>query len=229
MVCLASLVTVFSMPSYSQFLPNLQAKTPAEFDAYLDVLEGPAIEKGDAFLSAFPQSALLLPVCEMQVKAWRAKGDAQRAITAADRGLSIAPEYVPLLVEIASVLANESQQLDRAESSANQALDLLERVKAPVRIPPDTWTAAVASLRAKARVSLGLVKFKRNDIPGAVKEFEAAIAAPGPGDATVHYRLGSLYAITGRGAEARVQLRKAASTNDTALRALALAALSAIP
>lgn len=220
---------MFSIPSYSQFLPDLQAKTPAEFDAYLDVLEGSAIEKGDAFLSAFPHSALLLPVCEMQAKAWRAKGDAQRAVTAADRGLSIAPEYVPLLVEIASLLANGSQQLDRAESSANQALDLLARVKSPVRIPPGAWTAAVASLRAKARASLGLVKFKRNDIPGAIKEFEAAIAEPGSGDATVHYRLGRLYAITGRGAEARVQLRMAASTTDTTLRALALEALSAIP
>ena len=34
--CIAS-----RLPCYSQFLPDLQAKTPAEYDAYLDVLEGP--------------------------------------------------------------------------------------------------------------------------------------------------------------------------------------------
>lgn len=227
MACLVSVCTIFSLPSYSQFLPDLQAKTPAEFDAYLDVLDGPAIEKGEAFLLAFPQSAMLLPVCEILAKEWRGKGDSGQAIRAASRGLEIAPEYAPLLVELADMLANGSQQLDRAEASAARALDVLSRVKAPPRVPPEVWTTAVGGLRARAHAALGLVKFKRNDTAGAVSEFETSLAASP--DAAVNYRLGRLYALIGRPADAREQLRQAARTKNETLRAMAQAALAELP
>ena len=59
-LCIAS-----RLPCYPQFLPDLQAKTPAEYDAYLDVLDGPVLENGAAFERDFPQSSLRLPVCEL--------------------------------------------------------------------------------------------------------------------------------------------------------------------
>src|SRR5437870_6246429 len=62
-VSLGALCIAISLPSYAQFLPNLQAKTPEEYDAYLDVLDGPVLENGAAFERAFPESALRLPVC----------------------------------------------------------------------------------------------------------------------------------------------------------------------
>lgn len=227
--CLATLFTVFSLPSYAQFLPDLQAKAPAEYDAYLDVLDGPAIEKGTAFVRAFPVSALSLPVYEILAKSWRAQGDAEQAINAATRGLAIAPDYAPLLVELADLLSNGSGPLDRAESSALRALEILARAKAAVRIPPGTWTAAVAGLRARAHASIGMVKFKQNDTSGAVKEFEASLAASPSADPALHYRLGRLYALTGRPAEARTHLGEAAKAADTNLRSLATAALAALP
>src|SRR4051812_7706114 len=100
-VWLALVFTAVSIPSYSQFLPDLQAKTPEEYDAYLDVIDGPVVEKGAAFERDFPASALRLPVCELMAREWRSRGDAVRAAAAAERGLAIAPEYLPLLVEIA--------------------------------------------------------------------------------------------------------------------------------
>src|SRR6266702_3911971 len=62
-VWLAAVLTAVSIPSYSQFLPDLQAKTPEEYDAYLDaidldMIDGPVIEKGEAFERDFPASAL---------------------------------------------------------------------------------------------------------------------------------------------------------------------------
>ena len=48
-LCIAS-----RLPCYSQFLPDLQAKTPAEYDAYLDVLDGPVLEKGARFRTRLP-------------------------------------------------------------------------------------------------------------------------------------------------------------------------------
>src|SRR3954447_12355929 len=140
----ATLFTIFLIPPFSQFLPDLKAKTPEEYDAYLDVLDGPVIEKAAVFEERFPQSALRLPVCELLAKAWRSKGDAGRATAAAERGLSIAPDYVPLLVEVADLLANGSQHLDRAERAAQRALELLAAAKAPLRVMPEEWTKAVS-------------------------------------------------------------------------------------
>src|SRR5436190_22039512 len=53
-VWLAAVFTAVSIPSYSQFLPDLQAKTPAEYDAYLDVMDGPVLEKGAESSGNFP-------------------------------------------------------------------------------------------------------------------------------------------------------------------------------
>src|ERR1041385_5750050 len=123
-VWLAAIFTAVTIPSYSQFLPDLQAKTSAEYDAYLDVIDGPVIEKGAAFERDFPASALRLPVCELMAREWRSRGNAAQSAAAAERGLTIAPDYVPLLVEIADLMANGAGGLERADSAARRALAL---------------------------------------------------------------------------------------------------------
>lgn len=225
----AILIAFSSLPSYAQFLPDLQAKTPAEYDAYLDVLDGPVLEKGAAFERSFPASALRLPVCELLTRAWREKGDAPRAIEAASAGLAIAPDYIPLLVDLADLAANANpSQLDRAGTAATRALMLLENAKAPRRIAAETWIAAVAALRARAHSALGLIRFKRDDLAGALKEFQSALAQPSSESPAIHYRLGRLYALTGRKPEARRHLEQAASQGAPPLRDLANAALREI-
>src|SRR6266436_1600451 len=159
-VWLAAVLTAVSIPSYSQFLPDLQAKTPAEYDAYLDVMDGPVLEKGAEFERKFPASALRLPVCEMMAREWRSRGDAVQAAAAAERGLAIAPDYVPLLVELADLLSNDTAGLERADSAARRALVLLDTIKAPLRTSVEEWTAAVSKLRARAHGALGMVHFK---------------------------------------------------------------------
>jgi tetratricopeptide (TPR) repeat protein len=221
-----TLCIAYRLPCYSQFLPDLQAKTPAEYDAYLDVLDGPVLKYGAVFERDFPQSSLRLPVCELIAREWRAQGNRDQAVAAAERGLSIAPDYVPLLVELADLLANGSERLDRAVQAADQALQLLDRVKAPLRIAPEDWTAAVAKLRMRAHSALGMVLFKKDDHDGAMKEFQAALAAGGPDEPILHYRLGRLYAVRGKLAEARRELERAALSPDPALHDLAKRALA---
>jgi tetratricopeptide (TPR) repeat protein len=159
---------------------------------------------------------------------WRSRGDAVQAAAAAERGLAIAPDYVPLLVEVADLLANGTGNLERADSAARRALVLLETIKAPRRIDAEEWTSAVSKLRARAHGALGMVRFKRDDVAGAVREFEAALQHSA-NDALLHYRLGRLYAVSGRMAEARRQLEEAARSDDEALRERANAALAALP
>jgi tetratricopeptide (TPR) repeat protein len=228
-VWLAVVFTAVSIPSYSQFLPDLQAKTPEEYDAYLDVIDGPVIEKGSAFERDFPASALRLLVCELMAREWRWRGDAVQAAAAAERGLAIAPDYVPLLVEVADLLANGTDSLERADSAARRALALVETIKAPRRTSIEEWTAAVSKLRARAHGALGMVYFKHDDVAGAVREFEAALADTSANDPLLHYRLGRLYALSGRTAEARRHLEEAARSEEKTLRERANAALATLP
>ncbi|MEO8131629.1 MAG: hypothetical protein ABJF23_25685 [Bryobacteraceae bacterium] len=218
--------TAWSVPVYSQFLPDLQAKTPEEYDAYLDVLDGPVLEKGAVFQDRFPASALLLPVCELLSREWRSQGNAGKAIEAAEHGLSLAPDYVPLLVELGDLLANGPGRLDAAAAAARRALVLLESARAPRRVSIEEWTSAVSRLRARAHGALGLILFKRDDVAGAVSEYETALREPGVQEPTLHYRLGRLYAVAGRKAEARSQLQEAARRGDRILRERAAAALA---
>jgi tetratricopeptide (TPR) repeat protein len=225
-IVLGAIVIAFSHPSYPQFLPDLQAKTPEEYDAYLDVLDGPVLEKGAAFARNFPESSLRLPVYELLARAWRAKGDAGRALQSASAGLAIAPDYIPLLVELADLIANGAGDLDRADAAANRALKLLETAKAPRRIRPEEWLPAVASLRARAHGARALVLFKRDDSAGAVKEFEEALKADSTESPMLHYRIGRLYASMGRVAQARIHLEQAAQRGEGQLRELANGALA---
>ncbi|MFN0100819.1 MAG: tetratricopeptide repeat protein [Bryobacteraceae bacterium] len=227
-VTLAAVCILFRLPCYPQFLPDLQAKSPAEYDAYLDALDGPTLEKGASFELAFPHSALRLPVCELMAKAFRSEGRADEAVAAASRGLAIAPDYIPLLVELADLLANGPRDLDRAATSAQRALELLQTAKAPLRVSPNDWLTATAGLRARAHSALGMVRFKRDDPAGAILQFEAALGQRSPGDPAIHYRLGRLYVLFGRTAEAKVQLQEAARAGDKVLRDLANAALAAL-
>jgi len=225
---LLTVFTALSFPVYAQFLPDLQAKTPEEYDAYLDVIDGPVLEKGAMFERAFPSSPLLLPVSELMSRQWRLQGNAAKAIEAAERGLAIAPDYVPLLVELADLLSNGSAQLDTAATAARRALTLLETARAPRRVSVEDWTVAVSRLRARARGALGTLLFKQDDVAGAVKEYEAALREPGTQDPILHYRLGRLYAVTGRQGEARSQLQEAVRRGDKILRERAAAALAEI-
>jgi hypothetical protein len=70
------------------------------------------------------------------------------------------------------------------------------------------------------------VRFKQDDIPGAVWEFEHGLAENSSESPALHYRLGRLHASTGRNADARRHLEEAAKHGAKPLRDLANAALA---
>jgi tetratricopeptide (TPR) repeat protein len=141
----------------------------------------------------------------------------------------VAPDYVPLLVELADLLANSSRELDRAAGAAQHALELLETVRAPRAVRADEWTTAVAALRARAHGALGIVRFKKNDGAGAIKEFEQALVVDSSESPALHYRLGRLLAASGQSVKARQHLEAAVKTGGKVLRELAQAALAELP
>lgn len=228
MMTLCLLMTL--SPAAAQFLPQLQARTPDEFDAYLDVLEAAAdvrIRTARQFLSAYPQSELRLPVYETIAKACRANGEAPCALEAAREALRIAPDYIPMLTLLAAVEANTSAKPVEAGPAAERALRLLEQAKAPRRVEAATWLQETARLKAENLAALGVVAFKRGATADAARYLEGSVKAAAI--AENQFRLGVLYVELGRAAEARRMLEQAAQSADAALRARARKALDALP
>lgn len=210
-------------PAAAQFLPTMQARTPEEFDAYLEALSGqPAAAR---FLSAYPQSELRLPVYESLAVRCRGQGNAACAVDAARRGLEVAPDYIPLLTLRASVEANTSPRPDGA--AARRALQLLANAKAPRQVSPETWLSETARLRAENLATLAMVAYKTdNNKPRAVQLLEQSLAeSPVPAN---QYRLAMLYLESGRAAPGRTLLERASKSPDAAIAARAAAALKSI-
>lgn len=212
----AGVLLLAVLPVEAQFLPQLQARTPAEFDAYLDVIEAAPAEQeavARSFLRMYVDSDLRLPVLEVVAKAARARGDAESARRAAAEGLRLAPEYVPLLTLLASVEANTVARPDGR--AAREALRLLDQARAPRTMEAGEWRAAVARLRAENLVTLGIVAFKGGDLAEAVGHLAESLRweqAP-----AAQYRLALLYLETKRVAEGRALLMRVVEAGDAAL------------
>ena len=226
-----SLCLIMAVAASAQFL-SLQAATPEEYDAYLNVIEASkpldVIAAAEAMEKRWPRSELLAGAWEFQMEAYRTLGDAEGAIRAGERVLKLAPNHIGVLVTLASILSNgtsDPKRLERAQVCAGEALKQLMTFHAPRTISLETWEQLRLRLDSEAHAALGMVAFKQNRPETAVKEFETAVTlAPQP-DPVQHYRLGTLYMLQGRMPEAREKLERAARLNNPAIQKLAENAL----
>ena len=212
----------------AQFAPLPQAESPEEFDAYLAVMDAgtaaATIAASEGFVHTWPTSGLCGHVYEMEFEAYRRLGDADRAIEAGEKSLAAAPDNLVMLANLAVVLANgtrEAKRLQRSEIYARKVIELSQSIRLPKFIAPQEWARTSARLNSQAHAALGLVANQRDDVKGAIHEFEAAIAlAPEP-DATQYYRLGMLYRASGNVSAAKDKLRRATELSEPAIRKLA--------
>ena len=212
----------------AQFAPLPQADSPEEFDAYLAVVDAgkPAavIAASEIFARDWPGSGLCGHVYEMEFEAYRRLGDADKAIEAGEKSLAAAPGNLVMLASLSVALANgtrDPRRLERAETYARKVIELSKSIRLPKFITPDEWARTGARLNSQAHVALGLVANQRDDVKGAIREFEAAIALAPEVDATQYYRLGVLYRASGNIAGAKEKFRRAAELNEPAIRELA--------
>ncbi|MDX1984072.1 MAG: hypothetical protein SFV51_27605 [Bryobacteraceae bacterium] len=219
------MVYTLMLAAWMQFTPPPQARTPEEYDAYLDVAEaaapGEALDAAKRFQREYPKSELRSRVLEHCLEAYRKTGDRQRAITAGEASLEANPHNVALRATLSALIANGADEGERirAEAHARRALDELSRFRPPRSISPADWRRMEGGIRAAAHSALGLVAFGRDRTAEAIGEFEQAVRHNA--DAAVYYRLGKLYQLTGRKAEAMALFRRAAGGGEPLVRALA--------
>ena len=214
-----------------QFTAPPQARTPEEYDAYLDVAEaaapGDILAAAQRFQRAHPRSELRSRVLEHCFEAERALGNRARAIEKGEASLAVNPHNLALRADLAAVLANgaaSEHETARAEAHARRALDELNRFHPPRTVALADWRRIDGKVRSAAHSALGMIEFRRDRPAEAIREFELALRfLP---DAAVFYRLGKLYQITGREEEAASMFRRAIAENEPSVRELAERELS---
>jgi tetratricopeptide (TPR) repeat protein len=205
-----------------------QAKSPEEFDDFLDVLNQRApteiVLGAKRFAQRWPESALLGQVFRLELNAHRLLGDSLSAIKAGERALKKSPDNVDVLAELAYLMADskrDAASLAQADSYARRVLALVDTIQISRSVSPRDWTRLRAGLEANAHTTLGLVAFNRGQPGVALEELETAKRLMPEPDPTLFYRLGLLYRVIGDDVKAVEMLQQAARSSDPTLRNLA--------
>jgi tetratricopeptide (TPR) repeat protein len=210
-----------------------QAKTPEEFDLYLDFDEAhdAAVKHRAAlnFEQSYPQSELLVYVYQSELEYARARNLNNDVVSVGERALALAPDNIPVLLALAEVIPNgkvDSQLLDRSERYARRALDLSESRHVSPQLTLDDCGNLRRKIRSRAYAAMGQVAMKRGALPLAAQEFERAVSENPDADGVQLYRLARLYLASGRRANAASLFQKAYQAGPPEISTLAAAALS---
>ena len=210
-----------------------QAKTPEEFDLYLDFEEAPDAEIKHSvalhFAQAYPQSELLAYVYQSELDYARARNLNSDVVSVGEKALALAPDNIPVLLALAEVMPNgkvDSRSLDRSEMYARRALDLSELRHVSPQLTLDDCDNLRRKIRSRAYAALGLVAMKRGAVPVATQEFEHAVAENPEADGVQLYRLAKLYLTSGRRANAAALFQKAIEAGPPEISSLAAVELS---
>ena len=210
-----------------------QAKTPEEFDLYLDFAEARDAEvKHRAALNleqAYPQSELLVYIYQSELEYARSQNLNSSVISVGEKALALAPDNIPVLLALAEVMPNgqvNSRLLDRSEAYARRALDLSESRHMSTQLTLDDCDNLRRKIRSRAYAALGLVAMKRGAVQLATQEFERAVAENPDTDGVQLYRLAKLYLTSGRRANAAALFQKAFQAGPPEISSLAAAELS---
>jgi tetratricopeptide (TPR) repeat protein len=212
----------------TQTSPAPQAKTPQEFDLYLDFHEARDPETRHQialrFERTYPHSELLVDVYGSELEYSRARGQREAAITAGERGLRLAPNNIEALLGLAEILPNgasDSRTFSSAEGYARNAFAQLKSMRFSHEVSMGDCESARRVMVSRAHAALGYVFGKRGQLADAIKELEMAIAtSPEP----VGWQLlftGELYRAAKREQDAIDMFNRAAQAGPAEITLLA--------
>jgi tetratricopeptide (TPR) repeat protein len=111
---------------------------------------------------------------------YRAQQDWKNSYAWADRALALAPDDVDVLTTVSWTIphvyspddADADQELDKAETYAKHAIDVMAKMPKPQGMNDAQFEAAKAKRTFQAHSALGLVYFRREDYGNSAKELE---------------------------------------------------------
>lgn len=184
--------------------PPIQAKTPAEYQAYqaavANVNNPDALEKAaDDFASKFPDSELRVLLYRAAMNSYQNAGNSLKMMDMGLKVLGIDKDDPDALIGVAAVLEertsptdlDKEQRSDQAISYAQRALQTIDTdLAVPAGTPPERVEAYKKYLRSTAMVIIGTVQYKREQYADAETNLRQAIEADSANpDAVVILRL----------------------------------------
>jgi tetratricopeptide (TPR) repeat protein len=171
------------------------------------------------FEEKFPNSALLSYVYTQAAKAYEQKGDFDEVVQYGQKSLKLDPDNTFTLVIMALALEQPKmlqgsrdevrERLSQAETDANRALTLLEKLKRGPNETEEQFQERKGSIAADAHFALGVVEMQKDYFEKAVTQYKMAISSTTKPTFQYYFRLGEAYASEGQFAQAMEVLRKA--------------------
>ncbi|HKV05940.1 MAG TPA: hypothetical protein VJO53_12660 [Candidatus Acidoferrales bacterium] len=136
------------------------------------------IKLGNSFLQKYPKSPLAERVDFGLMNAYRAQQDWKDSYRFADSALALNPDDVDVLATVGWTIPHvynpkdpdAGQQLDKAETYAKHAIEVLDKLHKPPDLTEEQFVAAKAKRSLQAHSALGLVYFRRNDYQDSERE-----------------------------------------------------------
>jgi tetratricopeptide (TPR) repeat protein len=157
------------------------------------------IKLGNAFLAKYPSDRYSEAVYEELSQTYYDKKDLANFYAYSDKGLSLFPDDVHLLALSGWVIPraftpdepDADKKLDKAESQARHALDVIGKMAKPDVFTDEQFTQFKTGESAVAHSGLGLIYFRREKYDESAKELQIAIPAEANPDQTDLFILGA--------------------------------------
>jgi tetratricopeptide (TPR) repeat protein len=213
-----------SKPAQPTGRPPIQAKTPAEFQAYQAAIANgsnpEALEKAsDDFATKFPDSDVRVLLYRACMNSYQTAGKSDKMMDMGLKILGIDKDDPEALIVVSEVLQEHTsptdldrdQRANQAVAYAQHALETIDTdLAVPVGSPPDKVEAYKRYLRSTALATIGTVQYKREQYQDAEGNLRKAIEADAANpDAVVILRLALTLDQEKKYAEALQQVNRA--------------------
>lgn len=193
--------------------PKTNPEEDAAYKAFLQVKRDDSqniIRLGEEFLKKYPDSATQETVYWRLTTAYQATGQDGKMFVAGEKVLAINPNNVDALSLMAWAMPRRirpgdldaDQKLQKAESYAKHAIELLATVQKPPDVTDEQFAQAKNEELVSCHSGMGLVDYYRQQYPQMAKELEQATQLTPNPDPVDLYLLAVAYDETKRYAEA---------------------------
>jgi tetratricopeptide (TPR) repeat protein len=156
------------------------------------------VKLGEDFVAKYPLSQHDLQVYTQLVQDYYTKQEMDKMFAAAKSALNLDPDDVSVLVLVGWVIPHSTsggdpegnQRLDLAEQYEKHALELIQTLPKPANLTDEQFAQAKKQAESEAHSGLGLVYFRRQDLPNSVTQLQASTTAAPNIDPTDYFVLG---------------------------------------
>ena len=185
----------------------------------------------ERYLAAFPDSPYTGSAQALVATAYQQAQNFPRMLAFAGKIVEKDPNSIGMLLLLADYYSDHGEQLDKAETYAKKALDLLPQAKRPEGVTEDQWQKQISLQKGLMWSALGQVHISRKRDAQSLEAFRnaAPLLKPDPYSyARNQYRMGFALINLKRLPEARTAFTEAASV-DTPYRGPAQEKLKSLP